>query len=82
MPKFYLKMFIFAPLTTIFVLDNGTNCGQTVVSLSAMLIVDAGKDLSLFGLDAVNPAIVPSFEARREVRFLSRQVRPPPPCET
>ena len=62
-------MFIFAPLTTIFVLNNGTLCGQSVVSLSAMIMADAGKDLFLFGLYAVSPPIAPSFEARREVRF-------------
>jgi hypothetical protein len=38
-------MFIFAPVTTIFVLNNKTLCGQTVVSLSAMLMIDATKDL-------------------------------------
>jgi len=69
MPKLYLKMFTFAPLTTIFVLNNGTLCGQTVVCLSAMLMVDAGKELFSFGLYAVSPEIAPSFEPRREVRF-------------
>lgn len=81
MPKLYPKMFIFAPLTTIYVLNNGTLCGQTVVSLSAMLMVDAGKDLFSFGLYAVSPAIAQSFEAHREVRFRPRRL-PPPPRET
>jgi len=69
MPKFYLKMSIFAPITTIFVLNNGTLCGQTVVSLSAMLMVDAGKNLFSFGLCVVSSAIASSFEALRAVRF-------------
>jgi len=69
MPKFYLQMSIFAPVTTIFVLNNGALCGETVVSLSAMLMVDAGKDLSSFGLCAVSSAVAPLFEALREARF-------------
>jgi hypothetical protein len=51
------------------VLNNGTLCEQTVVSLSAMRMVDAGKDFFSFGLYAVSPEIAPSFGARRKVRF-------------
>jgi hypothetical protein len=69
MPKFYFKMYIFAAVTTIFVSNNGALCGQTIVSLSAMLMVDSGKDLSSFGLCAVSSAVAPSFEALREARF-------------
>jgi len=78
MPKYYLKMTIFAPVTTIFVLNHGALCGQTVVSLSAMLMVDAGKDLSSFGLCAVGSALAPSFKALRLARFSFQQVRPRP----
>jgi hypothetical protein len=60
---------------------NGTLCGQTVVSLSAILIVDAGNNVRSYGLYAVSPAIAPLFEVFHEVRFLCRQVRPFPPCE-
>jgi hypothetical protein len=62
-------MFIFATVTTILVFNNGTLCGQIVVSMSAMLIVDASNDVLSYGLYAVSPAMAPLFEALREVRF-------------
>jgi hypothetical protein len=62
-------MFIFAPVTTIFVLNNGTLYGQTVVSLSAILIVDAGNYVRSYELYAVRPAIAPLFEALHKVRL-------------
>jgi hypothetical protein len=66
MPKFYLKMFIFAPVTTIFVINNGTYCGQTVVCLSAMLMVDAGPFLVRALCSEPSNRII---EARREARL-------------